>query len=92
VTLSGDGIETLGQEPQTQAHIYGTKSPVFEAKIEGTGSLRGPQGGDAQEADSGQPQVAEEPARVYSQLGWVLGLTLGILLLGGMLLYRRGAA
>jgi hypothetical protein len=91
VTLSGAGITAIGQEPQSQARIYSVSGPAFEAKVEGTGSLRNPQG-DAQEEDTGQPQIAEESARVYSQLAWVLGLTFGILLLGGVWLYRRGAA
>ena len=31
-------------------------------------------------------------ARIYSRLGWIMGLTFGILALGGTLLYRKGAA
>ncbi len=92
VTLSGPGITAVGQEPQSQARIYSVSGPEFEAKVEGTGSLRNPQGDAQQEEDNGAPQVAEESARVYSQLAWVLGLTFGILLLGGVWLYRRGAA
>jgi len=91
VTLSGEGIQDLGQEPQTQAHVYSIAGPDYKVKIEGIGSLRNPQE-NGQEEDLGQPRVDEEPARVYSQLPWVLGLTFGILLLGGALLYRKGAA
>lgn len=42
VTLSGDGIKALGQEPQTQARIYEASGLSYEAEIEGTGSLRNP--------------------------------------------------
>jgi hypothetical protein len=33
-----------------------------------------------------------EPSRIYGKLDWVLGLTLAILALGGVALYRKGAA
>ncbi len=90
VTLAGDGLDLLGQEPQTQAHIYNVRTANFEVKIDGTGSLRAPQA-DSQE-DAGQPQIEVEPARIYSRMYWVLGLTFGILLLGGAMLFRRGVA
>ncbi len=91
VTLSGDHVESMGQEPQTQARIYSVSGPTYEVKIEGTGTIRTPEG-NAQEEDNGSPPLVEAPARLYTQAGWVLGLTLGILALGGALLYRRGAA
>jgi hypothetical protein len=95
VTLSGDGLKELGQEPKTQAHVYGFSGegalPSYELTIEGTGSLRSPEGG-APDEDNGSPKVEEAPARLYSQLPWVLGLTFGILFLGGTLLYRKGTA
>ena len=39
VTIEGNGIEDMGQEPTTQARIYNVKSKDFTAKITGTGSL-----------------------------------------------------
>ena len=91
VTLSGDGIESLGQEPQTQAHIYNVAGSTYEVKIEGIGSLRSPEA-TQQEEDSGAPQIEQAPARVYTRLWEVLGLAFVILGLGGALLYRKGAA
>ena len=71
----------------------------FEVKIEGTGSIRERQSKEAPEEDTGQPKTTEILARIYDQelLGvrtmyWVLGLTFGILLLGGTLLFRKGPA
>ncbi|MGD1093462.1 MAG: hypothetical protein ABSB35_15920 [Bryobacteraceae bacterium] len=94
VTLSGDGLQALGQEPKTQARVYGFTGdgalPSYNLTIEGTGSLRSPEA--TQDEDTGSPKVEEAPARLYSQLPWVLGLTLGILFLGGALLYRKGTA
>jgi hypothetical protein len=46
----------------------------------------------SQNDDSGSPQIEIKAARIYSQLGWVLGLAFAILVLGGVMLYRRGAA
>ena len=93
VTLSGDGISDLGQEPTTQARVYGFKGNSFKVKILGVGSIRTPadtvQPPSAEE--SGAPKCCEEsPARVNKQAAWVLGLGLSILLLGGTILFRRG--
>jgi hypothetical protein len=92
VTLSGDGVTSLGQEPQTAAHIYEVTAPSYEVKIEGTGAFRQDDSGGGAQEDTGQPKVEEVNARVYTRMYWVLGLTLGILGLGGVLLYRRGEA
>jgi hypothetical protein len=93
VTVSGEGIESLGQEPTTKAHIYGIKGDRFEAKIEGIGALRtGEESGEQPKEDTGQPPIEQVPPRVYTRLGWVLGLALAILLLGGTLLFRKGTA
>jgi hypothetical protein len=96
VTLTGDGIDLLGQEPQTRARIYNLRTPSFEVKVAGTGSLHNPQAeGNAQggeQEDPGQPQIESAPARIYSRMYWVFGLTFAILALGGAMLYRRGVA
>jgi hypothetical protein len=89
VTL--EGVPSLGQEPQTKAHIYGAGGADYTVKITGTGSLRTADTAPADE-DTGQPQIEEKAARVYSRMYWVLGLAFAILGLGGVLLYRRSAA
>jgi hypothetical protein len=91
VTLTGENLDSLGQEPQTQARIYSATSPAYKVTIEGTGSLRGPESA-AQEEDNGEPPVEVKPSRIYSRLYWILGLTFGILGLGGVMLYRKGVA
>ncbi len=94
VTLESPDIEDLGQEPQTQAHIYNVKSKDFTAKISGTGSLSTPgaEGAAKPADDSGAPEVVQSNARIYTRLPLVLGLTFALLLTGGILLYRKGAA
>ena len=88
VTLTGDGIDNLGQEPQTHANTYRVRTASFKVQITGEGSLREPS--SQSDEDTGQPQIAQAPARVYTKLPWVLGLTLAILGLGGAMLYRKG--
>ena len=91
VTLSGDGVEPLGQEPQTKANIYSAGGAQYAVKIAGLGSLRG---GDAAPAgdDQGNEQLEEKAARVYSRMDVVMVLVFTILALGGVLLYRKSAA
>ena len=92
VTLEGEGVESLGQEPQTQAHIYSMpgRGLYGENHRHGLAAKRG--GRRAARRGPGQPQLEEKAARVYSRMDWVLGLAFAILGLGGVLLYRRSAA
>ena len=94
VTLSGENLKDLGTEPRTQAHVYEVPAGAsYELNIEGTGALRteAAQNQD-QDDDNGAPKTTTGMARIYDRLYWVLGLTFGILALGGSLLYRKGAA
>ena len=101
VHLTGTGLKEAGVEPDVQARLYEVTGASFDVKIDGTGSIRDRQSNaqNAPEEDTGQPKTTEILARVYDQelLGirtmyWVLGLTFGILALGGTLLFRKGAA
>lgn len=96
VTLTGTNVKEMGQEPNTQARIYDVtaKSGSFDAVIKGSGSLRrgGEESGSAPSGDDGSPKPEVIPPRIYTRLGWVLGLSCGILALGGALLFRRGVA
>ena len=91
VTVTGDGIEPAGREPQTQANIYNLTGLDYNLLIDGIGSLR-EESTPAQGEEGGSPPVEVKKPRLYSQLFWVLGLALGILALGGTMLYRRGPA
>jgi hypothetical protein len=92
VQLSGDGIKELGVEQDVQARLYQVTTPSYAVKIEGTGSIRERQAKAGPEEDTGQPKTTEILARIYDKMYWVLGLTFGILALGGTLLFRKGAA
>jgi hypothetical protein len=93
VRLSGKGIKEAGVEQDVQARVYEVTAPAFEVKIEGTGSIRErQQGKPSPDEDPGQPKTTEILAKIYDRMYWILGLTFGILALGGTLLYRKGAA
>jgi hypothetical protein len=92
VTLSGDGIDSLGEEPQTRAHTYRARVASYEVKLDGTGSLRSPEGAAQQEEDNGSPKIEVAPARIYDRLPWILVLTFAILGIGGVMLFRKGTA
>ena len=94
VTVTGDGIELAGREPQTQANIYNLTGLDYNLLIDGIGSLRQDDsaGAGAQGDDGGSPQVEIKKPRIYGQLPWVLSLAFAILALGGTMLYRRGTA
>jgi len=94
VTVTGDGIELAGREPQTQANIYNLTGLDYNLLIEGIGSLRQDDsaGAAGQAEEGGSPPVEIKRPRIYGQLAWVLSLAFAMLALGGTLLYRRGAA
>jgi hypothetical protein len=92
VTVEGAGVEAMGQEPQSKAHIYNATTAAYTVKIAGTGSLRNqPAQAAAPDEDPGEPQIEEKPARVTTRTDLIFGFTFAILALGGVLLYRKTA-
>jgi hypothetical protein len=90
VTLTGEGLTSLGQEPTTQANIYDAKTNEYSVVIAGLGTLRpptAPETGD-DSAASGGPEIKQIKPKLYERLYWVLGLTLAILGLGFLWIYR----
>jgi hypothetical protein len=86
VTIKGDNIQSLGQEPRTQATIYDVKGNDFKVEISGAGALR--QGEDTGDDSGGGATYEQIPPKVYGKMTWILALTFGILTLGLILLYR----
>ena len=84
VSLTGDGVESLGQEPQSQASIYGVKTPDYKVQIQGTGAMDASATGGEEDSGSGLSEILP---RVYDNLYPILGLALVILALGFALLY-----
>jgi hypothetical protein len=92
VTLDGKGLNDLGTEPRTQAHIYGLAGGSYEIALSGTEAAPPGAGSDAQggeQGDSSGPGIEQIMPRVYTQVKAILGIALGILALGFALLYRK---
>ena len=90
ITLEGKGLNDLGTEPRTQAHIYGLTGSRYEIAL--SGAVAAPPGGDASGGDQGDssgPGIEQIMPRVYTQAKPILGIALGILALGFALLYRK---
>lgn len=85
VALKGYNVESLGQEPRTQATIYNVKGASFKVQIEGAGTLRR---AEAEADENGGPSIEEIKPKIYTHLTWILVLALSILTLGFILLYR----
>ena len=94
VTLDGENVTSIGAEPQSKANIYDLKGSAFDVAINGTGSLRGSQGGDGSggSGDSGQensgPSIEQIMPKVNENAKLIVALALGILAIGFALLYR----
>jgi hypothetical protein len=86
VTIKGDNIRPMGQEPRTQASIYDVTGNDFKVEISGTGAFR-QQTDDSADESSG-PSYEQIPPKVYGNMKWILALAFAILTLGFILLYR----
>ena len=89
VSLSGENLSDLGAEPRTQAHIYGLSGNTYKIQL---GGAMAEAAAPASEADSESgPKIEQILPRVNKQATLIVGLTLGILALGFVLLYRGQA-
>ena len=94
VKLEGAGLNDLGLEPKTQAHIYGLSASTYKIKLSGTPLVAVDSGADSSadtsdSADSG-PQVEQVLPHVSGQAKLIIALALGVLALGFAILYRAG--
>ena len=85
ISLKGENLSDLGQEPRTQAHIFGLTGDRY--KIELSGEVAAAPSDASAEQDSG-PQIEQILPRVNSKAPLILALALGILALGFVILYR----
>ncbi len=93
VTLEGDGLKSLGQEPQSRANLYEMAAANFKVTVKGTGALQSQSaqaGDDAAADDSGPSITAILPPGFEDQRFKILALTIAALALGFALLYYRG--
>jgi carboxypeptidase family protein len=90
VTLKGEGLNDLGTEPKSQAHIFGLTGNTYKIQLIGSVAGGAAAGEQPEESDSG-PKIEQVLPRVNRQTKLILGITLGILALGFALLYRGRA-
>jgi hypothetical protein len=106
VTFKGDGLKNLGQEPRTQATIWGVEGPDIKFEVQGTGSLNDPSASGGQQGGqggAGQPALGMNLPKLYGMASggadfftallavkWLLLTVLGMLALGFIILYRKG--
>ncbi len=106
VTFKSDTLKNLGQEPRTQATIWGVEGPVLKFTVEGTGTLNdtsAQSGGGGQSSGSGQPALGMNLPKLYGMasgaadlvtvilsIKWLLLSVIGMLVVGFVILYRKG--
>ena len=84
VTLTGEGLRSMGQEPQTKASIFELgKVELARVTIAGEGRLARSGGGEESAGD----EIAAAPAAVHEKLPWILGLGGAMLAAGFYALY-----
>ncbi|MCX6627767.1 MAG: hypothetical protein NTW28_09075 [Candidatus Solibacter sp.] len=89
VTLKGDGLNDLGAEPRTQAHIFGITGASYKVQLTGAAvAAPAEAAGGEQAAEESGPRIEEIMPRVNSKTVPILLVALGILGLGFALLYR----
>lgn len=90
VTLEGDKIKLLGNEPSTQAGVYELSGTDITIAVNGTGSLRGPEGegGEGEDNEGGEGLKPIRP-RVYTRFEALLAIFAVALVSALALLYRK---
>ena len=83
VTMAGEGLNDLGQEPKTQAHLYGLTGDSYKIQLTGAAVTETPDTGASQ-----QQQIEQIMPRLYDKVIPILAIAFSILALGFALLYR----
>ena len=94
VTLESAALSNLGPEPRTQATVWEVKGTEYAINISGTGALRdaGASASESAEAsaqgESDTPGIDIIKARIYQRVEVIVALTLAMLAVGFVMLYR----
>jgi hypothetical protein len=88
VTLEGAGLNDLGAEPRTQAHIYGVTSAAYKVKLTGAAAAAPAEAAPEAGGEDAGPRIEQIMPRVNGKAIPIVGIALGILALGFALLYR----
>ncbi len=92
VTLTGDGLSDLGVEPKTQDHIFGLPTTAYKITLSGAAApaADAPDSAAGSQDDQG-PQIQAILPRIYGKVYVILGLSLAILAVGFVILYRKSS-
>jgi hypothetical protein len=86
VEMKAEGLNDLGTEPRTRAHIWGLTGTTYKIALTGTVA---PAPEAAPEGGSGEgPKIEAVMPRLYKTAPYILLCSLGVLGLGFVLLYR----
>jgi len=86
ITIKGEGLESRGQEPRSQASIYSVKTATYKVEIAGVAPVASSD--DSSDSDNGPSFEEVSPKILQQNMKWILALAFGILALGFMVLYR----
>jgi hypothetical protein len=92
VTLQGDGLNDLGAEPRSQAHIFGFTGTAYKVQLTGAVAAAPADESAGDQADDSGPRIEQILPRVNTQRVPIILVALGILALGFALLYRATPA
>ena len=87
VNIAGEGLNDLGQEPKTQAHLFGFSGAAYNIQLTGSAAAA-PAASDTDADTSGRPGLEQIMPRLYTKTIPILAAAFGILALGFALLYR----
>ena len=93
VEAKGEGMEEAGKEPRTQATVFKITANAYKIEMTGTGELQpAAAAGGGEGGEENGPSISQIDAKIYDRKFWVIGLTLAVLLLGFVLMYRAEPA
>jgi hypothetical protein len=92
VTLDGAGLNDLGVEPNSQAHIYGLAASAYKIKLTGAPVASTTADSSAADQPDNGPQIEQILPRLYTKVVPIILLALGVLAIGFALLYRSKTA
>jgi hypothetical protein len=88
ITIKGEGLNDLGAEPRTQAHIYGFSAAAYKVQLTGTAAAAPAPADTAERGSEEGPRIEQIMPRINGQAVPIVCAALGILALGFVLLYR----
>ena len=87
VQVAGEGLESLGAEPRTQAQIFGHTGNELVLQLSGSGMIAEVASGEGPDGDA--PQIESSLPSIYDNLTLITAAGAAALFFAFLLLYRR---